>query len=129
MKNKLLVQKFGNRMICIRGIGKLFYQNGYPISLAVSDFKKMNIEVSLLHVADECLKHGWSAYTTYSRLVSDFEEDISKNNYDLNLMKKFCYADYDEQRRMIFNYLYGPDGINSDIFSDTLLRVLNYKNT
>jgi len=107
MNNGITVEQFGDRSICLKGIGKLFYQEGYPISMSISELKKKNIEVSIFHVADECLKNGWSAKTTYNKLKSDFEDDIDGNYYDLISLEKFCYAEYKEQREMIFQYLFG----------------------
>lgn len=106
MEQDFLIEKFDNRLICLKGVGKLFYQEGFPISLSVSKMKENGIEVSLLHVADECLKNGWSAKTTINKLKADFEDDIDGNIYDLELLEKFCYASYDEQREMIFEYLF-----------------------
>ena len=102
----LLIQKFGDRLICLKGVGKLFYQDGFPISISISELKKKGIEVSILHVADECLKNGWSAKTTFNNLKTDMEEDIDRNAYDISLLKSFCYADYERQREMIFEYLF-----------------------
>lgn len=106
MEQDILIQKFGDRNICIKGIGKLFYQEGFPISMAVSELKKQGIEVSILHVADECLKNGWSPKTTYSKLCADFDEDIDKNKINELELYSFCFADYEHQRSMIFNYLF-----------------------
>jgi hypothetical protein len=105
MKNDLNIQKIGERTICIGGIGKMFYQEGFPISIAVSTLKEHEIEVSVLHVADECLKHGWSPDTTYNKLVDEFADDVNKHHIDLKLIRKFVDADYDNQREMIFEYL------------------------
>lgn len=101
------VVTIGDRKICIAGIGKLFYQDGYPISMAVSEMGKKGIEVSILHVADECLKNGWSAKTTYNKLISDFDTDIDKNKIDKDHLKLFLNSDYEAQREMIFEYLFG----------------------
>jgi hypothetical protein len=101
-----LAYKFENRIILLRGIGKMFYQDGFPISVSVSELKRKGIEVSILHVADECLKNGWSAKTTYNKLKADFEDDIDGNDYDLPLLKQFCYSDYGGQREMILKYLF-----------------------
>jgi hypothetical protein len=105
--NNLLFEKIEDRIICLKGIGKLFFQEGFPISLSISVLKEQGVEVSILHVADECLKNGWSPITTYNKLKSDFEEDIDKeNHYDLHLLKKFCESNYEDQREMIFEYLF-----------------------
>lgn len=111
---EFLIDKIGGRSICLRGIGKLFYQEGFPILIAITELKKKGIEVSILHVADECLKNGWSPKTTLSKLKEDFEDGIDKNVYDMDLLYKFCHADYDEQRRIIFNYLFGSEAIALD---------------
>ncbi len=102
----ILVDDFGGRKICYRGIGKLFYENGFPISMAVSILKERGIEVSILHVADECMKNGWSAKTTINKLKADFEDDIDKNVVDFDKLVEFCNSDYETQREMIFNYLF-----------------------
>jgi hypothetical protein len=118
MKNDLLIEKFGGRTICFGGIGKMFYQEGFPISMAVSELNKKGVEVSILHVADECLKNGWSAKTTYNKLKAYFEDDIDGNskNIDWQKLEHFCNLSndpyfknggYEEQREMIFQYLFG----------------------
>lgn len=100
------VQKFGDRQIAIKGIGIMFYQEGFPISMAVQELSKKGIRVSILHVADECIKNGWSAKTTYNKLKADFEDDIDGNKIDLELLEKFCWSDYETQREMIFDFLF-----------------------
>lgn len=101
------VEQFGDRKVCIGGIGKMFYQDGFPISMSVSELKKRGVEVSIFHVADECLKNGWSAKTTFNKLMADFADDIDKNEFDAELLKQFCYSTYEDQREMIFQYLFG----------------------
>ena len=109
----LLISKFGDRLICLKGVGKLFYQDGFPISMSISQLKKAGIEVSILHVADECMKNGWSAKTICNKLKADMEEDIDHNTYDLKLLENFCYSSYEEQREMIFQYLFNDDKENA----------------
>ena len=107
MKDDLRCEMFGDRVICIKGIGKMFYQEGFPISLSISELKKKGIEVSIFHVADECLKNGWSPKTTINKLKADFDEDIDKENIiDFNQLEKFCNASYEDQREMIFDYFF-----------------------
>lgn len=100
------VEYFGDRAIAIKGIGKLFYEEGFPISMTVSELKKHGIEVSLFHVADECLKNGWEPKTVVNKLKADLEEDISSQKMDATELEAFCYASYEDQREMIFNYLF-----------------------
>jgi hypothetical protein len=103
----IYTETIGDRKIAIKGVGKLFYQEGFPISMSVSELAIKGIEVSLFHVADECLKNGWSAKTTYNKLISDFQDDISGHKYDTQSVYDFCFSTYEVQREMIFNYLFG----------------------
>lgn len=121
MKSDITIELFGDRMIAIKGIGKMFFQDGFPISMSISELKKQNVEVSIFHVADECLKNGWSANTTYNKLKADFEDDIDGNEYDLELLKQFCNSDYDSQREMIFQYLFNNE---KQVYDNTFKRVL-----
>lgn len=114
------VVTIGDRNICLSGIGKMFYQDGFPISMSVAELKKQGVEVSILHVADECLKHGWSPKTTYNKLVVDFEEDIEGFSFDETLLFEFCNAEYEDQREMIFRYLFGSS--SSEVKSNKELR-------
>lgn len=114
------VIEVGDRKICISGVGKQFYQEGFPISLSVSSFKEKGIEVSMFHVADECLKNGWSAKTTVNKLKADFEDDIDGNYFNEEELVKFCYSEYEQQREMIFNYLFGTREVAIDFSKNKL---------
>jgi hypothetical protein len=103
---KIRIENIDGRKICVAGIGKMFYQDGFPISVAISELAKHGVEVSIFHVADECLKHGWNCKTTFNKLKTDLEEDIDKNNIDVSLLQKFIYSDYLQQREMIYQYLF-----------------------
>jgi len=101
MKHDLTIEAFGDRVICIRGIGKMFDQDGFPIQMAIERLKKENIKVSMFHVADELLKLGWKCKTVESRLSEDYEGETL-----LEDLKTFIWASYEEQREMIFEYLF-----------------------
>lgn len=94
------------RTILVKGVGKMFYQEGFPISMAIEELRKKDIEVSILHVADECMKHGWSSKTTFNKIKGDFMSNVDDFN-DWDLLERFCYAEYEDQREMIFQYLFG----------------------
>ena len=97
---------FGNRLVCYGGVGKMFYQEGFPISMMNDLLRKADIELSILHVADECLKNGWSPKTVITKLKDEFADDFY-GKYDLELVAKFCNSEYCEQREMIFQYFFG----------------------
>lgn len=128
--NNFKIYDFSGRMICVKGIGKLFFQEGFPISISVQKLKNENIEVSILHVADECLKNGWSAKTTYNKIKVDFEEDISKQILDTKQLYDFCYSDYETQREMIFNYLFKTttDSVRNKTNTEPINWIINNLN-
>jgi len=95
------VIQIGRRKIAF-GIGKLFFESGFPISMAITELAAKNIEVSIFHVADECMKNDWSAKTTFNKIKADFEGE----NFDSTELQSFCESDYETQRKMIFNYLF-----------------------
>lgn len=117
---RLEIVQIETRKVCTGGIGKLFYQAGFPISMSISQLKKIGVEVSILHVADECMKNGWTAKTTYNKLIADFEDDIDGNIVDTEQLKKFCYASWDDQREMIYNYLFVTPETARDFFNEIL---------
>lgn len=110
----------GDRTIVVKGVAKLFYQDGFPLSIAIDEFKKRNIEVSLLHVADQCWINGWSPKTILTKLKGECDIDINKSMEGVNWeeLERFCHlidqpqrsnGGYEESREMIFKYLYGCD--------------------
>jgi hypothetical protein len=101
------IDVINGRQIVLKGVGKAFYQNGFPISIAILKAKELGAEVSLLHVADECLKHGWSETTVIRKLKEEFADDPERNQYDIGLLERFVWASYEDQREMIFQYLFG----------------------
>lgn len=100
-----IIEKIGERSICIKGIGRMFYEHGVPISMIITKLSLKGVEVSLFHVADECMKNGWTAKTTYNKLAEDFQDSNSETT-DFNKLQEFCFASYERQREMIFDYLF-----------------------
>lgn len=119
---KLETYKIGERNICLKGIGKMFYETGYPISMAIDEARKKGYEVSIMHIADECLKNGWSPKTTYNKLKSEFEDDTEKKSYDIEKLKDFCFADYEKQREMMFDYLFVNQGEADTFFKSSFVN-------
>lgn len=98
------IEEIAGRTVCIGGIGKMFYEEGFPISIAVEYLRREDVEVSIFHIADECMKNGWSADTAYRKL----REELSDGGIDFKQdeLYRFCHACYEDQREMIFEFLF-----------------------
>ncbi len=94
----------GDRAIVIKGIGKMLYQEGLPLGISAIECNKQGYEVSWLHIADELLKEGWIQQAVLSRIKEEMEDD--NQGVDIEKIKDFIYAEYEEQREMIFDYLF-----------------------
>lgn len=92
------------RKIVIEGVGKLFYESGFPISMSIEHLTEKGHEVSVYHVVDELIKHGWSNKTILSKIKDDFGDMKSEIPIDI---EKYISSSYDDQRQMIFDYLWG----------------------
>jgi hypothetical protein len=112
------IEQIGDRTIAIKGVGKMFYQQGYPLSMSVKELGKRGIEVSLLHVVEEFWNNGGSWQTIERKLQGELDEDIDKNlKVDFDYLNTFYrYIDdlrlkggYEQSREMIFRYLFGGD--------------------
>lgn len=114
-EDKIEMIVIGNRKIVVRGLGKMFYQDGFPISIGAKKLKESGIDVSWLHVADELLKHGWSPDTVFKKLREDIVDGGGEESKDqIVKIEAFCnlltepWPDwYHKQREMIFEYLFG----------------------
>ena len=106
--DNLLIENINGVDIVLKGIGKFFFQDGFPISMSISIFREKNIKVSLYHIASECMQNGWSSKTTFNKLMDEIADDIDGNTYDITIseLEKFCYASYEKQREIIFDYLF-----------------------
>lgn len=112
-----IVEKFGDRNICVGGVGKMFYQEGFPLSISVEEFSKQDIDVSLLHVVEEFWNNGWSWKTVEMKLRGELEGDINKVlkiNFGELMSFYHCLEQpqrsrggYEKSREMIFQYLFG----------------------
>jgi hypothetical protein len=85
----------------------MFFEKGFPIGLFIDTSNKCGYEVSILHVAKECLENGWSPETVIKKFREDFRDSIDHRNYDFTQLEKFCFSKYEYQQEMIFKYLYG----------------------
>lgn len=104
----------------VKGAATLFYQDGFPLSLTIEEFNNRGIEVSLLHIADQCWNNGWSPKTILNKVRGECGLDINKvmSGIDWNELEHFCdcleqpkrsLGGYEESREMIFKYLFGDN--------------------
>lgn len=113
----IIIDNIGERKIAVGGVGKLFYQDGFPISMAVSELNKQGIEVSMFHLIEELWENGWSWKTIEIKLRGEMELDIDKSmSLNFTKLKKFYFCleqpnrangGYEESRSIIFEYLFG----------------------
>lgn len=96
----------GERNIVVEGVGRLFYQDGFPILMSIKRIKEFGLEVSSLHLAKELL-YEWEPKTVLVKLTAELNETIEGDEkLDLLEIEKFCYSNYEDRSEMIFNYLY-----------------------
>ena len=72
-----------DRNICTKGVGKLFYEQGFPLSQTADILKEKGIEISWFNVIDEFWNNGWSWETIEMKLIGEQGLDIlgsMKNN-------------------------------------------------
>lgn len=134
MKGNFSIHQYGEKNICIGGVGKLFYQDGYPLSMCVAELKKQDVEVSLLHLVEELWNNGWSWKTIENKLQGELTDDIDGVlSIDMNFLKSFydCLEQprringgYEESREMIFKYLFGTS--TGDVFRGLNPEPLNW---
>lgn len=105
--NDFKIIKIDDRKIILRGLGKMFYQEGMPIGILAKEAADKGYEASWLHIADELQKHGWSVDTIVNKLKD--ETGDSGVQVNLDAIKNFLCCNYEDQREMIFQYLFGSD--------------------
>lgn len=114
MTDLFRIEDFGNRRICIAGVGTMFHQEGIPIGMAAKELHDNGIELSWFHVIKELYMQYDSNDRLFSKIKAEIEDaKVEGISVDMDFIKKFCYADYDTQQEIIFQYLYSSE---EDIF-------------
>lgn len=106
-----VIEEINGRKIVVQGIGKMFYQDGFPIGMAVERLKTLGIEVSWVHIADELLKNGWKNRTILARIgedLTDYGDDLDIKAI-LTTIELFLSVGYEQQREIIFHSLFDDD--------------------
>lgn len=106
----LRIEQFGERKICIGGVGTMFHQEGFPIGMAAKELNEKGIELSWLHVAKELYFQYTSNERLFNKLQSEVEDaKIEGIECDLVKLRQFCFGDWECQRELIFDFLFGND--------------------
>jgi hypothetical protein len=110
MNSTIKIEKFGERLICIGGIGHMFHQHGFPLGMSAKELQKKGIELSWFHV----IKELYFQYTENDRLYNKIKHEIEDSSVegisvDLKEIERFIYADTETQREMIFDFLFKGD--------------------
>ena len=100
------VVEVSGRRIIVRGIGRLFFEHGLPIGMSVRKAEEDGFEVSWLHIADDLLKNGIPPDSVLSKIREE-ASDSALGTVDMVAVEMFVWMDYDDQRAMIFEYLFG----------------------
>lgn len=130
MTDHIEMIEIGTRKIVLRGLGKMFYQEGFPMSMASKVLAAKGVEISWLHVADELLKNGWRPDTVVRKLREDMVDgEMEDKAKALAQIEMFCSLDYFQQRAMIFEYLFGkkiddPTNVDNPVINAILTQAM-----
>lgn len=95
------------RTIVLRGVGSAYFTTGIPVGMCAMYIESKGKEVSWLHVADDLQKQGWGN----NRIIAHLKEEASlsdlRHKPDMDAIKVFLELDYEDQRAMIFEHLWG----------------------
>lgn len=90
--------------VIVRGLGRFIFEQGLPLSIMIDELKiRGNLKISFLHLADELMRNGWSGDKTISYLEKEAVIE------DFKLLREFCDASFEDQRTMIFKFLFRED--------------------
>lgn len=105
MKDNILqIEDIGGKLIAVKGVGKMLYQEGVPLGITAKFLADKGVVVSWIHIADELLKESWMP----DRIVARFVEELQDEKQDISIetIREFVTSDYDKQRSMIFNTIF-----------------------
>lgn len=106
----------GDRTVVVKGIGKMFMQEGFPLSLSFAVLTSHGYEISIYHLVDELMRHyldsGTLAYKVKDKVLSTLKECVEDDKtvgINMEEVAHYISSDYEKQRQMIFTYLWGQD--------------------
>lgn len=107
MKDYLKIETYGTRQICIGGVGTLFHQEGFPIGISARLLADKGVELSWFHVIKELHFQYTSNERLFGKIKAELEDAAVEGiKFDVELLREFCYADWERRREMIYDYLW-----------------------
>lgn len=126
MKTLEIVEINGNKIV-IKGIAKLYFEQGIPISITMAKCFENRISVSPYKLADEFIKAGISNERTESILSEAIHEIVEiPHEHRLNMINKirtFLVSDYETQREFIYNSLFNSTDTAKDYLRNQLKQI------
>lgn len=117
-KDGFEILSMNSKKIVIKGIGRLFYESGFPIALSLDFCKENNLEFNIYTLIDE-LQKEWSKKTILKKL----SEELSDGNLQLDYkaIEEFLDSAYEEQRDIIFKSLLDQSEVITKEFLEYLV--------
>lgn len=116
------IETIGNKLICLGGLGKFYYESGLPIDIQIDLLKEKypNIEISHLHLARELMRNGWPD----KRIVNTIEVVLCTDK--AKQVETFCALEWEDQNEMIFDYLlFDGDKYDNSSINQVFENVMN----
>lgn len=115
MKNFKIIKIDDERWV-LGGLYKTYQETGLPIGIQIDTAIKEGLNVSILHLADEMLKE--MPIERAERTIKE-ESGLSNFDFDLDEVREFLHASYEDQREMIFQNLFvrGDSRMSSKVIS------------
>jgi len=110
MKAGFNIINIDDRLVCIGGVGTIFHESGFPLGMSALELSKRGIELSWFHVIKELYFQYTSNDRLFNKIVAEIEDaKIDNIQVNVNEIKRFIYGDWETQREMMFQYLWGPE--------------------
>lgn len=99
------IAEINNKRIAVKGVARLFFEQGLPISISAMELERKGVTVSYLHIADELIKANWSD----KAIINKLNEELVYFGIecDMDLVKHFLSLTYEASREVLFSYLFG----------------------
>ena len=126
MKTLEIIEINGNKIV-IKGIAKLYFEQGIPISITMAKCFDNQLVVNSYKLVDEFIKAGIHNDRIDSIMTEAVHELIEiPHEQRLKIIKDirlFLVADYETQREFIYNSLFNSTDIAKNYLRDQLKQI------